>query len=125
MGTTDPSIFGKDNGNILYNGKFSIKTHFTLVGSFDAVTISWDGKGLGHNRQFTANTQEYFKFEKQSDGGFKILPNADDPKPLTPRRLVSTGTSLSINYPFGYLGMNMYGFGEGQGYYDVFYLEAA
>ena len=102
------------------------KTYFTLDGSFDNVTI----KG-GVNDKYCANivcemdspddfvyahissmkVNGYFKFEKQSDGGFKIYPKYHDGS-RTKRFIYDKSNDQIFTF-------------SGGDHSDVFYLEAA
>ena len=106
------------------------KTYFTLDGSFDNVTI----KG-GVNDKYCANSvcdkdspddfvyahissmkvNGYFKFEKQSDGGFKIYPKYHDG--TRTRRFIYRKSKDRI--------YTLPGTSMTSDDYDVFYLEAA
>jgi hypothetical protein len=88
------------------------KEYFILDGSFDGVSVTWDGKTLKHNRGFTGNNEENWKFERQSDGGFKILVNGGTT--WKGRKITSNGNQLSVQPYNGWYNQ-----------YDIFYLEAA
>ena len=113
----------------IYESKVD-KTYFTLDGSFDNVTI----KG-GVNDKYCANSvcdkdspddfvyahissmkvNGYFKFEKQSDGGFKIYPKYHDG--TRTRRFIYRKSKDRI--------YTLPGTSMTSDDYDVFYLEAA
>ena len=88
------------------------KEYFILDGSFDGVSVTHDGETLKHNRGFTGNNQENWKFERQSDGGFKILVNGGTT--WKGKKLTSSGDALSVQSNTGWYNQ-----------YDKFYLEAA
>ena len=92
------------------------KEYFILDGSFDGVSVTHGGETLKHNRGFAGNNQENWKFERQSDGGFKILVNGGTTKKvyMKGRKLTSSGDALSVQPNNGWYNQ-----------YDKFYLEAA